>query len=83
MAGRTFPPTVFPIFGWACRILDRAHGSVWLPESSASEGTGILSGAQPVRFKFQYELKTLSQMDPARSGCFYGFFPPAEARLVK
>ena len=27
-AGRTFPPAVFLIFGRACRILDRAHGSV-------------------------------------------------------
>lgn len=45
-AGRPFPPAAFLIMVWACRILERAHGSVAPGSSSPGGDWHPLRGAQ-------------------------------------
>ena len=75
-AGRTFPPAVFLFFGRACRILDRAHGSVapgkLMPRRGLASSPGrSRSGLERTQDSIAAEI--------ARPGCF--LFPACGAAV--
>jgi len=76
---RASPPAVFLILGGACRILERAHGS--LAPGKLMPRRGLASSPGRSRSGSVQTPDSIAN-DPARPvRCFYFFFPPAAARF--